>query len=374
LRRAGDPVASGRARPVGVVAMLSTAEFTRRVVIVLALCVGLMLTWRIAHFLLLGFGGVVFAIVIRAAAHWLSARLPIATRWASALVALALLATAGLLAWGIGDEVVSQLNALQVSMPDVSRRVRDRIEASAGGRELLAMLGAFGSEQLWSSFAVRTAGLVLSVRMGRVIVLQVAIYLSFSPRSYVDGFLALLPARHRAEGGATLAEISRSLRGWLVGQLGAMTFVGVLTAGGLWLAGVPQAVGLGIAAALLNFVPMIGPFVAAVPGVLIAFATDPSTALYAALVYLVVQQLESSFIVPLAQRWAVRLPPAVGLLSVIAFGAVFGVPGFLFGAPLTVVILVLLRRFHTGRERVATTSSVQVPADARHPPSPGGPA
>jgi predicted PurR-regulated permease PerM len=146
--------------------------------------------------------------------------------------------------------------------------------------------------------------------------------------------------------GEALDAAAIALRKWLVGQLGAMLMVGVITALGLWAVGVPLAIPLGILSGILDFVPVIGPFAAAIPGILIAFAQGPQVAMYAALVYITVQFIEGHLVLPLAQKWAVSLPPALGLLSIVAFGLVFGLMGVLFAIPLTVVIVVLVQKLY----------------------------
>ncbi|HEY4556455.1 MAG TPA: AI-2E family transporter [Lysobacter sp.] len=326
--------------------MLSRGEYAVRVVIALALAAALLLLWRISNFLLLGFGGIVFAVVIRAGARAVSRHLPIPMRYASALVVVLLLVAGVLLAMFLGDELASQVSALQQSLPELAMRVRERLQGTEPGRVILGMIGDAAGDARWGNMVVRGVSLLFSVMTDMLIVLAIALYLSFSPRSYRDGFLALVPARHRDTARDTLEDTTESLRKWLLGQLVSMAFVAVLTGVGLWLVGVPHALSLAILAGLLDFVPILGPFVAAVPGVLLAYAAGPTAALYAAGVYFIVQQLESAVILPLAQRWAVEMPPVIGLLAVVVFGAVFGVPGFLFGVPLTVVLMVLVRRFH----------------------------
>jgi predicted PurR-regulated permease PerM len=171
-------------------------------------------------------------------------------------------------------------------------------------------------------------------------------YLAVDPAMYRNGFLLLMPPAHRQRVGEALDSAGIALRKWLVGQLGAMVMVGVLTAVGLAIAGVPMAIPLGILSGILDFVPVIGPFAAALPGILLAFAQGPQVAMYAALVYITVQFLEGHLVLPLAQKWAVSLPPALGLLSIVAFGLVFGLMGVLFAMPLTVVAVVLVQKLY----------------------------
>lgn len=329
--------------------MLSRSEFIRRVLIVFGLGVALLVAWWISGILMLGFGGVVVAVVIRAAAALLARVLPIPMRWASVLVVIALIAGSALLAWLMGDELARQFNALRQALPDIAMRVRGLLEASEAGRTLLSVFEGAINGRMWATAAVGAVSLLASALSDMMIVAFIALYLSVSPRSYTGPFLALVPPRHRDTARATLEDAGGSLRNWLLGQLVAMTFVGGLTALGLWLIGVPHALILGLLAGLLDFVPILGPLVGAVPGVLFAYAVGPTTALYAVAVYFVVQQLEGAVIMPLAQKWAVRLPPVIGLLAVVVFGTMFGVPGFLFGVPLAVVIMVLVRRLYLDR-------------------------
>jgi predicted PurR-regulated permease PerM len=161
---------------------------------------------------------------------------------------------------------------------------------------------------------------------------------------YRNGFLLLLPEGARDRVGKALDASGRALRMWLRGQVLSMAAVGVLTALGLWAVGVPMAIPLGILAGILDFVPFIGPLAAAIPGILVAFSQGPQVALYAALVYLAVQFVEGNVIMPMAQQWAVNLPPVLGLLAIVAFGVVFGFLGVLFAVPLAVVVHVLVQR------------------------------
>jgi predicted PurR-regulated permease PerM len=324
---------------------MSHARFAQRVLIAIALVVATLLLWRISKYLLLGFGGIVFAVVIRAAGDAIARRLHIPTPLASALFVLLVIGCAALAIALLGDEGARQFNALRHSVPETIERLQERLEASEMGRTVLSTLGDAMGGTLGMAWVFNTASLMLDVLADLAIVLFIAVYLGISPRPYMRATLALVPPPHRMHTQAALHDCGKDLRAWLLGQLVAMTFVGVLTAVGLWLVGVPHAIALGVLVGLLDFVPLIGPLIAAVPGVMLAYLDSPVTALYAIAVYLGVQQLEGAVIQPLAQRWAVELPPVIGLLSIVVAGAVFGLPGVLFGVPLVVVLRVFLRRY-----------------------------
>jgi predicted PurR-regulated permease PerM len=175
---------------------------------------------------------------------------------------------------------------------------------------------------------------------------MLGIYFAVDPFWYRRGTLRLVPPAYRGRVGSTLSAAAEALRKWLGGVVVAMLVVGCLTGLGLWALGVQFAFTLAVIAAALEFVPFLGPIVAAIPAVLVGFGESPTTALYVALLYLAIQQIEGYLLTPLVQRWAVSLPPALAVLAVLAFGVLFGLPGVLFAVPLLVVAIVVVRKLY----------------------------
>lgn len=335
--------------------MLSNRRFARFVLIALALVVLTGVLIHIAHVLLLGFGAVLFALIIRAGGTALSRVLPIPPRWASLLVVVLAAAGIALLAYAMGGEISRQFSDFQHRLPQAVAEARARIAGTPVGDAVLSSVDRMLKAGPSGEGALRIASGALGAASNLFVVVVVALYLSISPRSYVSASLQLVPPRHRAQARAALHRTAQALRQWFAGQALSMLLVGVLTALGLWLVGVPNALVLGVIAGVFEFVPVVGTFVAAVPILLLALASGPEVALSAAVVYFVIQQVEGALIMPLAQRWAVHLPPAVTLLSVVVFGVLFGLPGVLFATPLAVVIMVLLRQFYIEKQGTGNT-------------------
>ena len=130
------------------------------------------------------------------------------------------------------------------------------------------------------------------------------------------------------------------LRRWLVGQSLLAACVALLTGAGLLLLGAPFAIALGLLAGLMEFVPYIGPFVAAVPAILVGFAESPQLALQIALLFLGIQSLESYVLAPLIQHKAVYLPPAVILFAQVLMGVIVGALGVAVATPLAAAVMV----------------------------------
>jgi predicted PurR-regulated permease PerM len=108
---------------------------------------------------------------------------------------------------------------------------------------------------------------------------------------------------------------------------------------------------------LTEFIPLLGPFLGAIPALLVASTDSVSTVLWTAVAFIVVQQVESNLIQPLITRQSVSIPPAVLLFAVIIFGALFGTLGILFAAPLTVVSFVAVKMLYV-RETLGEETSV----------------
>ena len=323
------------------------ALFVRRALIVIGLAALALLLWQLRIVVVLLFGAVVMATIVRAVADPFSKylRLP---DWVAVLVAVILItALLGGIGWLLGQQIVAQTDALTRTLPEALGRVDQ-------------WLGSFGlSHPFQTWFAqLHTSGGTLVSRFASwlsvasnglanfLIVLFGGIFLAAEPRFYRTGAIKLVPPAKRGLIAEAMDESERALRLWLKGQVLAMLVIGVMTALGLWLLGVESWLVLGILAGFFEFIPFAGPILSAIPGVLIALVQSPELALWTALMYVFVQHSEAYLIQPLIQQYAVDVPAVVLLFSLLAFAVLFGAIGILFAAPLTVVTYVLVKRLY----------------------------
>jgi predicted PurR-regulated permease PerM len=103
---------------------------------------------------------------------------------------------------------------------------------------------------------------------------------------------------------------------------------------------------LGLIAAVLSFIPSLGPIISVIPAIMLGLTISPMMGLWVALLYLGVQILEANLITPLIQRRAISLPPAFVLASELLMGLLLGGAGLAFATPLTAVILVLVNMLY----------------------------
>ncbi len=309
------------------------AVFTWKVLIVAGVAALSVFLWRISGTLLLIFTGVLFAILLQRLTGYVQRGTGLGHGWSLAIVLLVLVLLVGGGVWLMGTSMAAQIGQLQEQVTKAMGMLPD------GWRDRIMEQG---KEWPWmnqlSSFA---SGLVYVVG-DAVVVMFAALYLAASPGVYQRGVVLLVPPRGQKRACEVMEVAGDSLWKWLIGQLVAMAAVGTMIAVGLWLIGIPSALALGIVAGLLEFIPLVGPFLAAVPAILIGFSQSPQDALWVAGLYLVIQQVEGNLITPLLQKRVVDLPPVVTIGAIAAGGVLFGIMGMFLATPLAVVVLVLV--------------------------------
>jgi predicted PurR-regulated permease PerM len=302
---------------------------------------------QLRELLVLVFGAVVIGVLIRALADVIERRTPLGGRGAFYAALLLIVLVIATFAWLFGAQVGAQVSQLSETIPEMWERIQDWLLTVPGGEALLTSVQNFsldGGDSLAS--VPRVLGWLASAITDFLLVLFGAVFIASNPGLYRRGLATLFPRSRRALADEALGESAQAIKLWMVGQFISMAVVGTLTALGLWLAGVPAALALGLIMGFLEIIPFIGPFLGSVPILIMALSAGPDTALLALAVILVVQQAEGSLVTPLVQKKVISLPPAVTVFGVIAGGVLFGPPGLLFAAPLLVVVFVLVKRLY----------------------------
>lgn len=186
----------------------------------------------------------------------------------------------------------------------------------------------------------------VAVITGLLLITFIAIYIAADPKLYHRGLLHLVPRPNRPRAGEVLSAIATTLRRWLLSQGIAMLVIGVVTTVTLMLLGVEAAVSLGIIAGLLEFIPNIGPLIAALPAVAMGFLDSPQKALMVAIAYAAIQFLENQLLIPILMRKGVDLPPVLTLVGQAVMAVVFGFLGLLVAVPIIAAVLVAVKMLY----------------------------
>lgn len=303
--------------------------------------------YSIHNVLLLAFAAVLVAIIFSTISEYIvkNSRLPHMV--ALTLTIIFFFSFLGLSAYMFGSQIVDQLQTLGEQLPAAWANFAEKIDNPNLEADLQMEFSKLMPDggSIISLFRGFVSGLGSAVS-GLVLALIGGIYLAAQPNMYFNGTLLLFPHGMRERIRDAALRTNTSLRAWLGGQLIAMVAIGIITGLGLWAIGVPSPVALGLIAAVLEFVPFIGPILMAIPAVLLAMTIDTETTLMTLGLYLVIQQIEGNLIMPYVQEKSVNLPAALTMFALFAAGGLFGIVGVLLAAPLTVVIYVMVKTLY----------------------------
>ncbi len=333
----------------------ATLAFAQRVLVATCVVVSvlavLMFIWYAADLFILVFAAVLVSILLRTFTDFVTRKTGMGHGVALTLVSLGLVVSIAITAWLVTGRIGTQVAELRLQLPQAVQYVRDYLGQYEWARnaldnlptlnDWLARRGGTVVSQL-TGLASTTAGVVVNI----LIVGILGIYLASQPDLYSRGLKHLFPLGYRKRAGEVLGVIDQGLRRWIIGRFALMVINGALTAIGLKLLGVPLSLTLGLLAGLLNFVPNFGPWIAAIPAVLIAFLQGPQQALYVAVLYLVLQSVDGYLLTPLVDRKSVELPPVLTITAQVILGLAFGFIGILLASPLTAVALILVKMLY----------------------------
>ena len=187
------------------------------------------------------------------------------------------------------------------------------------------------------AFAARTYGVIsqtLSLLLGLAMVPLILFYMLKDGDKIIAGMLSILSSEQRKHTRNVLSVLNGVFSAYIRGQLILGLVVGVMVFIGLWLLDVPFAPALGLVAGVFELIPIIGPWLGAIPGLLVVLATAPEKFIWVALLYLGVQLVENSLLVPRIQSESLNLHPVFVLAALIVGSEVAGLWGVILGPPL----------------------------------------
>jgi predicted PurR-regulated permease PerM len=367
-------------------------DILRTVAIVAGVYIALQLLWVGRPVFLLTFLGVLFGIALTAGVNWLE-RKRVPRGLGAILIVLAFIGALVGLGWATAPSITGQMRELKTQLPQAIRRIQEWAqERQQGVTEVLKQVApdAAGAPQdgkpqrggetdqkereapsdqrdearsetesapsPGQGLADQIGGVgrylfgffssTLAVLGGLILILFVAIFVAVDARTYHAGLMHLFPHRMRPRAGEVLSATAMMLRRWLFTQFIAMLVVGALTSVVLLLLDVKAALGLGIIAGVLEFIPIAGPILAAVPGIAMSFLDGPEKAVYVTLAYIAIQQVEANLVTPLLMKRGLEIPPVLTITAQGALSLVFGFVGLLVAVPLLAATIVPIKMLY----------------------------
>jgi predicted PurR-regulated permease PerM len=283
--------------------------------------------------------------------------------WGAVITYLVFLSIMGVSLRFLIPAIADQVGSFAESVPALLARLQnsvnnlaDRFDLNFSPNAIVNALGPTGGggEFIGRIFSF-TAG-VLHVAVVAVLGPILAFYLLVDLPKIQRGIKALIPTRRRAEVESVLEKMGKALGGFFRGQLLVATFVGLASILVLWIVGLPYFALVGLICGLFNLIPLVGPFIAAVPALFIAFTTTSSGGLMglepglplavgASVALLIVQQIDNHIISPNVVARTVKLHPVTVMLGLLVGGTLLGLWGMLLAVPLIAAVKILLLHY-----------------------------
>ncbi len=314
------------------------------------------LAYRLLPVILLFFAAIVLGIAIRPGVDWMRERgvlRPAGVILIYLLIAVFLAGMIILLAPFIAD----QLTQFSQKMPGYYLDFRNWMVASANqlvhniGLRLPTQPASFlerrsDTNEVLSSVSLTFfyTGAVLKGLFQLLAVFLLAYYWTQEGSLIIRTLLRFIPAARRSSARELLHLAEERIGGYIRGQGLLCLIIGAAALAAYLLIGMPFALVLAIIAGITEMIPVIGPFIGAVPAVLVALSVDPAKVPWVLGALVLIQLLENSWLVPHVMKNSIGVNPILIILSVMAFGSVFGFLGALLALPSAAMIQLLVDR------------------------------
>lgn len=251
---------------------------------------------------------------------------------------------------GIGDFLSRPLNIAGFTIPLDQYPILDQVYANLADN-VVQIAQSIGRESV--NFLGDVAGATVSTIAWIIIILVLSFYMVKDFRQLFDSVVHLIPGPYQGDVYRLGGEISQTWNAFLRGQLLLCLVIGTATFILALIVGLPNALVLALIAGIAEFIPNLGPALAAIPAVLVALfqsqsswlGANMSPLLYAGIVlgiYILIQQVENIVLVPRIIGRSLNLHPFVVFLGAVAGANVAGILGILLAAPLLATLRLLL--------------------------------
>jgi predicted PurR-regulated permease PerM len=319
----------------------------------LAIIIALYILWQIKQVLLLAFAAIVFATTINQLVELLQSKFSLERKTALAIAVTGVLTfVIGFIALAIPPFIeqfqqlvelvpqgLEQLSSLNNSLRNLLPQ--NLLQEVRGLESLTQNLQAYVEQFISSFFDLFSS--TLSIFLNSLLVIVVTIMLLSNPTPYKQMFILMFPAFYRRRVKTILKKCEKNLGGWAIAILFSMTVIAVLSGIGLLCLGVRLPLANSLLAGILTFIPNLGPLLSVIPPAAMALLDAPWKALAVVILYIVIQQVETTILTPIVMQRQVSLLPAVTLLSQVVFAVFFGIAGLFLALPITVVAQVWLK-------------------------------
>jgi len=247
---------------------------------------------------------------------------------------------------------VSEVSQLQLQAPALASAAQDRLNSLQPVRifgmdiDLKGQTATINShlrEYLLGQFgnAVTLGLTALTTALQLLLMFIVAFLLALEAPAVRRDLRRVVPNDYRTDFDQIWRKVRKMLYAYVRGQLIVAALIGVLSGLACWFVGLPDPIALGLIAGVTALIPYLGPFIGAVPAVLVGLSQSPGKALLIALFYLLISNVVLNLIYPKVVGDAVRLPPLLVIVALIAGFSWGGILGMFVAVPIAATLRIL---------------------------------
>lgn len=269
--------------------------------------------------------------------------------------------------------VIEQANELIKNLPrfiDQFTQWLTNVKTTTVGKEIVS--GMQSSLTSWQNSIGQSSGSVISIVggvFGGIIslfsVLVMTFYMIVEENNTKKFVTSICPKKYQTYSIELMNRISLRMGQWLRGQVILSLAVGILVYIGLKILGIKYAFVLALIAAITEIIPYVGPFIGAIPSVLVGFTISPWIGIFTILLYFIIQQLENSLLTPKIMSKAVGLNPVIVILSILIGTKLGGPIGAIISIPVAIILSIFLKDFMDYPWQYKGASRVNNPNDSK---------
>lgn len=253
------------------------------------------------------------------------------------MVYLIFLGAAGLVIYLIIPPVVEQAKILQANLPQYSQALQTQFgDLNVKGFLENLMSGFSGGNVVQSTFGVFNGAL------NAIAVIVISFYLVAEEKGMKTFVSLIIPRQHHEFTLNLIIKIQRKMGGWVLGQIIISFGIFLFTYIGLSILHVQYALILALVSGLFEIVPYIGPFLSAIPAMFIGFIQHPSLAIWVAVLYLLVHEIEGYVLVPKIMEKTTDTSPLLTMVALMVGYELAGIIGLIISVPVATALTVLI--------------------------------
>jgi len=201
--------------------------------------------------------------------------------------------------------------------------------------------------------------LLIKGLLSTLAIFLLAYYWNQESQSAIRTMLRLIPSYRKKEFLEFLDHVETKMGAYIRGQVILCSMIGLLSFLAYIVLGLPSALALGIFAGLLEIIPVFGPAIGAVPAILVALSISPLKAVWVVIATVLIQSAENMYLLPRVMNKSMGVNPIIILLSMVAFGSVFGIAGVLLAVPLAAILQFVINRIVTSSDDLTGAAQPQ---------------